>query len=819
MAKSEPSFPFGLTFCRPWHVAAARDSGPRQLFGIVEDGSKQCSITDWPQPSLPFPLHPRRTLFVRIFVAEDRPAFERGEAEELGSCCLPLWRLPEVLPPASQEPPKLWLALEAPQGRRRPGVPATPAGGADLREESELLERFERSRELAANNLQVPRICILVHAQQGSHTPPSSFAPPRRQSAGSSPSRGVQTASPSPRPESSEEIWRAKFEEERHHYEERRRQCQRDIRAARAAVQPVSQKLEALSCFATGRLHRRWMDATFDSWCTWVAGEKCRRQFEQVNDELEGLGQDRKALAVQRTRSRAKAEARWREQEAQLRRRSQRWIAFLAASEALLASDAGAWVARGCLAAWRSWTTLFAAAHRIVQERQEVLAWQQLAVVLVVWCAAVGQNAVADLRREVEGVKAQVPLRARRAAAALASSASAWTGPEREEPSRDILLAWARTARRRALLRSQAAAVLDSSPWRSLDALFLECCLLLWRGAVGNIEAAVAAERSAGREFVQLYRQRVPNLLRSSHGACQVGSAMAVLMSWHFFATQCALQRALERAFGQHQEVRGKCLQWREELDRLRADHGKERARWQGDQDGLFEELCQVQRLQEQETRASEEGLASWRSTELQEATASKRSRVLADELADMRAQTLRAQEQLELAEADAEATMFDAQRRREACAEESAAARLDVQPLQQEAARLLEKRQGDLRTARQQARAQLARQEGSARRLITMHEEEQDAWEQKMRQSEARVGRLEQEVQQMQQSRRASKQEEPERADLLAEIMAAEQRLETFEDGERARRQELTTLRGAHSELQVQHAGLERRRSAALRA
>jgi len=827
MARRDAGFPFVLTFCRPWHVAATRDGGARQLFGVITDGEKKCNVTAWPQPGLPFPINPRRTLIVHLFAAEDQPAFERGVAEELGCCCLPLWRLPEVLPPASEEPPKLWLALEPPQSRKRAAASGGLAPGLEVREEAEFLERFERSRKLAGSNPQAPRICVFVQPlQEGPGTPgrvgsplPSAGAAASRRQAAAGSRTGEQLPSPSPRPESSEEIWKAKFEEERYRYEEQRGQCQRDLRTARAVVEPVGKKLEAMSCFAADRLERCWLGASFDSWYTWVTDEKCRRQFEQLTDELEGLGRQRRAQASQAARSRAEAQARWREEDARLRRRAQRWAAHLAASEPLLAAGSSARALCGCWAAWRSWLSFSIAAHEIAQGRLEVLAWQQLAVVLIVWCGVVGQRTLEGLREAAREAKEQLPFRARHAAGERAAAASTGMYRASDEAFADAFRAWARTARWRGLRRSHAASVLDSPPWRGLDALFLECCLVLWRGSIGNAEATVAVERAAGHELVRLCRRRAGGLLEASREAGQVACAVAVVMCWHFFAAHCRLQRMLERAFAQHQDVKANCAQWSAELAQLRTGHGLESAKWQGDHDCLFEELRQVQRCHEEEARASEEGLESRQSLTMEEAASEQRSQTLANELADVLAHAQAAAGQLREAEAGAEAAELRAQEGRAACEEECEAARLGVQPLQQEVARQLEKRQGDVRAARQQARAQASRQETAARRLVQQLAGEQDSLAQKLEQSESRVGRLEQEVQQARQSRRATRTPEPEGEELLLEVTAAEQRLEAFEEGERRRAQELAGLRRAQADLQAQHAALERRRAAGLRA
>lgn len=183
--------PYILTFCRPSNVPT--DGMARQIFAIISDGFHEERIAVWPKLGLPFPMNPRRILSVRIFVADDEAVFERGAGKEVAACYLPVWRLPDVAPASSRadgDLPELWLALEPPRPVRdgAAGVGGTTAASAaaasytggpsawrdseasreqeEAELQAELLGRFERARELALEDPDVPRICVIVQARQ-----------------------------------------------------------------------------------------------------------------------------------------------------------------------------------------------------------------------------------------------------------------------------------------------------------------------------------------------------------------------------------------------------------------------------------------------------------------------------------------------------------------------------------------------------------------------------------------------------------------------------------------------------------------------------
>eukprot|EP00927_Polykrikos_kofoidii_P040099 TRINITY_DN34336_c0_g1_i1.p1 TRINITY_DN34336_c0_g1~~TRINITY_DN34336_c0_g1_i1.p1 ORF type:complete len:967 (+),score=149.16 TRINITY_DN34336_c0_g1_i1:182-3082(+) len=184
--------PYILTFCRPANLP--NDGVDRQLFAIIGDGFHEERISVWPKLGLPFPMNPRRILSVRIFVADDEVVFDRGGGKEVAACCLPIWRLPEVVPASAARDgdlPELWLALEPPRPLRdgggvggifRSGSAGLTSGGgcsssvalrdAASREEeeaelqAEMLGRFERARGMAIEDPSCPRICVIVQARQ-----------------------------------------------------------------------------------------------------------------------------------------------------------------------------------------------------------------------------------------------------------------------------------------------------------------------------------------------------------------------------------------------------------------------------------------------------------------------------------------------------------------------------------------------------------------------------------------------------------------------------------------------------------------------------
>lgn len=143
MSKVDPGFPYALTFCRPCDVLR---KDQKHVFATVSDGHNTCSITMWPRSGLPFSMRADGVLLIRVFAAVDAALFERGIADELGSCCLPLRRIPELVQAESLHtdtpqstsgngPVELWLALDAPAGgagrrrQRRPSASASPVPG------------------------------------------------------------------------------------------------------------------------------------------------------------------------------------------------------------------------------------------------------------------------------------------------------------------------------------------------------------------------------------------------------------------------------------------------------------------------------------------------------------------------------------------------------------------------------------------------------------------------------------------------------------------------------------------------------------------
>merc|ERR1711920_738955 len=115
---------------------------------------------------------------------------------------------------------------------------------------------------------------------------------------------------------------------------------------------------------------------------------------------------------------------------------------------------------------------------------------------------------------------------------------------------------------------------------------------------------------------------------------------------------------------------------------------------------------------------------------------------------------------------------------------------------LQIEVTKQRERRQSDARVVRQQARTSMVVHEDRTRRLSIAHEGDQGTWWTKLRQSEQRTEKLEQELQRLKQTRGDKPAHalalEAENMRLTQEVEEAERKAEEFEVEDRLQKREL---------------------------
>jgi len=244
-------------------------------------------------------------------------------------------------------------------------------------------------------------------------------------------------------------------------------------------------------------------------------------------------------------------------------------------------------------------------------------------------------------------------------------------------------------------------------------------------------------------------------------------------------------------------------------------DHEREQTCSQELRNSLCERLRQAQSEHEESSRSLHSMIEHRRQLEQHQSDATLETENYVSELASVKLETSHAEEQIQLAENGcrlAEACLQDSEPKYE---EESTSAALGMQLLRQEVAEYRESRQIDVKNARQQVRTRVTRREDALRRMTVTHENNEGVWVQKLTQSEARVSKLEQEVQQLRQTRRElpvrTSTLEMECAGLLGQIADVERRCEVTEENERKRRLEMVTLLVKHEELRGRRETLER--------
>lgn len=853
MARRDDQFPFILTFCRP----LGHEGAGRQLFAIVSDGFHECRITVWPLLQFPFTLHLGQLLTIRIVAAVDEQAFERGLAEHVATCYLPVAKVPEVAPRSSPGLWELWLSLE---------VRLDAARRDELREGEFEARHFERSRELAERRPHAPRICILVQTrhdvasamssmiQQNSntellnpggstasgaaagaaagtamslssastsaaHTPGQAFrddtTPTSSVTAAGTPPPSVaatRAATPiraSGRPSNSGDgEWRVHYEKERQTVEERRKKYGRHMQAARAAAERRWKMLLRTGALLDSIGRHVCLDGAFCLWRRWMHEEKGRRQFEQLSDDLLRLSEDGTAEILRLEKTWEDVDFALRGHDAGMSQLLERRGITLGVVEVLWGKNTSKLLLSRTLTTWHLQATRQASKGKLIEERDRAGFFEWAATAICVWRLQVGQHHAEKIRQHIQLEDADMPSKIHKACGLRVSEVLEWcySGQRAESVRRRMLssyfIDWVSLVHGTGRWRDAFERLSESRLRRRVGTAFVVCCLVAWRGAVRKTEEAMLIERAKSDELLHRRRQQVGRVLEAAWAGSELGFAHVVLVGWHLLAVRGHRQRELEEVFAEHQTTGDQVSAHKERLHSTRAGVEADRVRWAEECDSLSQELSRLG----SEVEASESAHASvaegHEALELQRAEAASHTQTAASSLSGARDEISATSEELQSArevceQAEAEASRWEARYEEEATKMQAELARL-----QGEARKHAETRKRDVKDARRHWQRQLARPEDAARRLAQARDDDRGAWEEKLRKSEAARLRAEAEAQQL---RRGA-----ENARFFEECADAEERLRLAEASEAGRAAELQSLREEHTETQQRCEALE---------
>jgi chromosome segregation ATPase len=289
----------------------------------------------------------------------------------------------------------------------------------------------------------------------------------------------------------------------------------------------------------------------------------------------------------------------------------------------------------------------------------------------------------------------------------------------------------------------------------------------------------------------------------------------ATMLSWHFYVVRSKLQLSFEEAYREQQGYleKGGCC--RRELESLEATLEAERKSWVQECE-WHKEVFDLEESELAKSRtAYTNALQERKLLEKQHTDTAALVKQLVSDLTLTEKEILSASTELQAAEDASLTAKAEVKSREEACEEVIASGNLKLKELQTEAAKQQERRQRDVRELRQKLSLQLRRHEDAVARLEQGQKDDQSMWTQKLRQSEARSAKLENDVQATKKHLQSlpikAANLEAENAVLLASVEQAEAKLRVAEDVENKRKSELAKLRSTHSELQTKNQELGR--------
>jgi hypothetical protein len=827
-------------------------------------------------------MNPARTLSIRVFAARDETAFDKGNSEEIATTFLPLWRVPEVCPSASEQGlSEIWLSLDVPCPSSLKGAASTldEGGEVQVEVEAELLGFFERSRELAATNSSTPRICVIVQARSDissamaklvrSNSPPlpMSMSPPvgtalqqqngetsgqnfegeagprlsesrpavfqtpitteeedspNRASAVSKISLSSDLSPVAQKHTSSDSFWRARCEEEKRRYEETRKKYSKQLQGAKAIVAKKDRMLLQAGGVLESRALRKFKSATIEAWNSWMSEERRQRQFKQISDDDLQFQKMRDERMSQLTGQLKDIEDRCRAHDLLLQRASVRRGNRLNIVEKVWCSDFTSWLSMLVVDSWRQFRIWSALQQKRCMERYRLMQRELLCLAVCTWRGELGLKHLEEMRRRVSEAEKVLPRRTREAVAVKVAGALYWSRDRGVQEGQAhkvlcmVLASWGRFTSQKAGLRKHVTRMLESSLHKSADVAILVTCLVMWRSCCSSTPVAVASSRALSRQRLASSRSRAASVVTRTLYNWYCGSTRAFLICWHFHAAHCKLKRELERIYIDQVDDRDRNTFAKRELDDIRTSLDAETRAWEDERLLILEDL-RIEETELQKSKATyQDALNERRLLEKQHVDASIVTQNLVNELARAESETLRVTENLQATEKASAYAEFEAQSREAAYEEIIENTIGEARKLQTEAVKQQDRRQKDVRDLRQRLRTQVLRHEEGVRRLEQSCQDDESQWSQKLRHSEARCSRLENDVQAARRSLHSlpgrAEAIEAENKELFANCEKAEARLREAEEAEHKRRADLSRLRSANADVKSKTEELEQR-------
>mmetsp|Transcript_25701 Transcript_25701/g.59926 ORF Transcript_25701/g.59926 Transcript_25701/m.59926 type:complete len:888 (+) Transcript_25701:90-2753(+) len=845
--KQDASVPLVLTFCRPQRAERQGKPG-HQVYGVIGDAHTESQVTSWPVWSLPFPLYARRSLSVRIVLAANEADFQRGNVTEVGTCCIPIWKMAELAATSDKGSWELVLAL-SPSASNMPG-------GEEVSQSP--LAMFEASRQLALADPNVARLSVMVQSPQFPG-PVAIFSSPAADAASRSPLASARTptaaladaarerretlsrprgpSSPGPlaamargvpmesrrsksnSPDSrnkahgSDVYWHEKFVELSQICDQNETTFEARLKEANHTLGFKEQTLESVGDLVGARMQRWALEEVFDAWHFIAQEDSSARKKEALTETCTAALQQRRLERSNLAIAVANLEAEVAKQtELERQQQIQRTRLFGAMGELWLYESGFSAVLRRLLA-WRSIAKRKACARRILLEKAALVTMGILSAMMLVWHMEVGEQRCERVRQSAKERAAEVPgqLRAavsKQGARLLELYTAVRSGDARTQPLRIVIEVWAAAAQANTEWRRQAEELLTRSRLRcSAEDTLMAAILCKWRGAVDKASASRMSESARYQGNTHSAVERLRKWMHLSSESTIAMTMYAALVCWRSGVAHQRLQNTLETSFSQGHDREAKTALRQQELQRVQEALASEEGRWAAESERLVQKHAALEKEVADSNFMLEEANEDFRMVEQQHSSAKEKLLQLVSELATAQEHLTTSTQQLQ---ALVETSAGEAEQCHEQVAlyeEEAAEARVALQKLESEASRHQARKQREARDVRQQFRGQISRAKEAARRLQTAKEEDQATWGDRLQVSAQRRQRLEQEIQRL----RKSAQEvlprcselEAENSKLQDECNDMDARLRHLEVVERGRREELASLRAAKADLQ----------------
>lgn len=414
-----------------------------------------------------------------------------------------------------------------------------------------------------------------------------------------------------------------------------------------------------------------------------------------------------------------------------------------------------------------------------------------------------------------------LPKRSQDSSATKVLGALAWSGGRGRQDTQScqalsiVFVSWARSAWDRARLREHVSNILDSGLRKSSDDALVISCLVLWRGCLSKLQPAVTQLRFSNNQYMLWCRKRATKVVSAALASSDFGSARVYLLCWHFHVVHGKLQHSLEGIYTEQLDDRQKYSVSKKDLDDVKLTHHIERESWEDERLHFLQDL-QIEHSELEKSKITyQDALNERKLLEQEHAEAALQTQQLISGLARTESETLYATEKLMATEAASASARYEVLMREAEYEEMIESAKLEAAILQAEAFKQQERRQKDVMDLKKRLRTQLNRHEDTVHRLEQSCQDDNTTWTQKLRHSELRCSKLENDVQAARKNLQGLPVKtaaiEAENAELLKSVQQMEARLRQAEGVEAKRRAELSRLRSAHAKVQAKTEDLER--------